>query len=103
MFQQERSVVIEGLPSVEDPAGNFFQTQSAGAATIDFDAIEQQQQSGTSDEEEEDGEGSDAGAHGACTSGGQRGVCGVARRGCNQLAEARARTRPLPCPLLQRT
>ena len=38
VFADERSAVIGGLPSEED--GEFFETAPAGAAALDFDAME---------------------------------------------------------------
>ena len=38
VFADERSAVIDGLPSEED--GEFFETAPAGAAALDFDAME---------------------------------------------------------------
>jgi nuclear GTP-binding protein len=49
VFAAEQHAVVDGLPSLEDAASGFFQTESVGAAHVNLDAPVEEE-----DEEEED-------------------------------------------------
>ncbi|GAB4820326.1 hypothetical protein N2152v2_007372 [Parachlorella kessleri] len=70
VYRQQESAVIAGLPSLEDPSSAFFQTETAGAAHADLEAMQLDGRSadagagpsGTdSDEDDSRGGGSDLG------------------------------------------
>ena len=52
MFGNERTAVIEGLPSLEDSA-TFFQTESAGPATANLEDMQQDRASDLSSDAED--------------------------------------------------
>ena len=52
MFGNERTAVIEGLPSLEDSA-TFFQTESAGPASANLEDMQQDRASDISSDAED--------------------------------------------------